>query len=66
MELRTTLERELPAAMRQDALRLEALDMLLSYEAWARLRREQNLTPKRAQAVLEAAAERLLADQAEG
>ena len=65
VELRTTLERELPAAMREDALRLEALDMLLSYEAWARLRREQNLTPKRAQAVLEAAAERLLGDQAE-
>ena len=64
VELRTTLERELPAAMREDALRLEALDMLLSYEAWARLRREQNLTPKRAQAVLEAAVERLLGDQA--
>lgn len=43
-----------------DPLTLEALDLLLSFEAWSRLRREQDLTPAEAQAVLEAAARRLI------
>jgi len=33
---------------------------LLSYEVWSRLRREQNLTPRRARSVLEAAVRQAL------
>ena len=43
-----------------DAQTLEALDLLLSFEAWSRLREEQSLTPDQTQAVLEAAARRLI------
>ena len=39
---------------------LEALDLLLSFEAWSRLREEQGLTPEQTQVVLEAAARRLI------
>ncbi len=60
IELRAKLEEALPPDLRRDPLRLEALDLLMSYEAWARLRREQNLSPKRARAVLERTVERLL------
>lgn len=61
VELRQILERELPAEITRDRLKLEALDLLMSFESWSRLRREQDLTPKRAQAVLEAAVGKLLA-----
>jgi len=60
VQLRAILERELPAEVSRDPLKLEALDLLLSYEAWARLRREQGLTIARAQAVLEAASRRII------
>jgi AcrR family transcriptional regulator len=59
-ELRAILERELPAEVVADPMKLEALDLLLSFEAWARLRREQGLSVERAQAVLEAAADRII------
>ena len=39
----------------------EALDLLLSYEAWSRLRHDQGLSVKRAKETLEAAVRRLLA-----
>jgi AcrR family transcriptional regulator len=58
--LREILRRELPPAVARDQLKLEGLDLLLSFEAWSRLRREQGLTPKRAQETLEAAVRRLL------
>lgn len=54
VELREILERELPRQVARDRDLVESLDMLLSFETWSRLRREQGLTPKRAQAVLEA------------
>lgn len=60
-ELRQGLERELPRDLARDRNLVETLDMLLSFEAWSRLRREQGLTPKRAQAVLEAAVGALIA-----
>jgi hypothetical protein len=44
----------------RDQLKVEILDLLLGFEAWSRLRREQGLTPKRAREVLEAAVRRLL------
>ncbi|MDZ4375040.1 MAG: TetR/AcrR family transcriptional regulator [Phenylobacterium sp.] len=61
IDLRRRLESELPAAVRRDRDTLESLDLLLSFEAWSRLRREQGLTPKRTQAVIESAIRRVLA-----
>jgi AcrR family transcriptional regulator len=58
--LREILKRQLPPAIARDQLKLEALDLLLSFEAWSRLRREQGLTPKRAREVLTAAVRKLL------
>src|SRR6185369_7272781 len=59
---REILRRELPPAVVKDKLRFEALDLLLSWESWSRLRRDQALTPRRAREVLEAAVRRFLAD----
>lgn len=58
-EQRKSLEAELPAEFPRD--RLEAIHLLTSFEAWARLRNEQGLTPRRAQAVIEAALKPLIA-----
>ena len=58
--LRTILKRQLPPAAARDQAKLETLDLLLSFEAWSRLRREQGLTPKRAREVLEAAIRRVM------
>jgi AcrR family transcriptional regulator len=58
--MRDILKRQLPPAVARDQLKFEALDLLLSFESWSRLRREQGLTPKRAREVLEAAVRRLL------
>lgn len=61
VELRKRLTDELPPQILGDKGRVEALDMLLSFEAWSRLRREQDLSPARAQEVLEQAVRRLTA-----
>ena len=58
--LREILKAQLPPAVARDQLKMEILDLLLSYESWSRLRREQGLTPKRAQDTLAAAVRRLL------
>jgi AcrR family transcriptional regulator len=58
--LREILKAQLPPAVARDQLKVEALDLLLSFEAWSRLRREQGLTPKRARDTLEAAVRKLL------
>jgi AcrR family transcriptional regulator len=58
--LREILRQQLPPAVARDPLKLEALDLLLSFEAWSRLRREQGLTPRRARETLEATVRRLL------
>jgi len=60
-QLRAILERELPPEVAGDPLKLEALDLLLSFEAWARLRRDQGLSVDEAKAVLESAARALIA-----
>ena len=49
--LRDMLVRELPIAC-SDPVRREALDLLLSFEAWSRLRREQGLNRDGAMAVI--------------
>jgi AcrR family transcriptional regulator len=58
--LRVILERELPPHVVADRLKLEALDLMMSFEAWSRLRVEQRLTVRRAREVLEAAIGRLV------
>ena len=58
--LREILKQQLPPSQAREHLQLEALDLLLSFEAWSRLRREQGLSPKRAQETLEAAVRRLI------
>jgi AcrR family transcriptional regulator len=50
---REILRRELPTEFAKDRVRFEAIDMLLSFDAWNRLRRDQDLTPKRASEVLQ-------------
>ncbi|HEX3367484.1 TetR/AcrR family transcriptional regulator [Phenylobacterium sp.] len=58
--LREILRQQLPPAVARDQPKLEALDLLLSFEAWSRLRREQGLSPQRAQDTLVAAIRRLI------
>ncbi len=58
--LREVLRGVLPASAVEDAASFEILDLLLSFESWDRLRREQGLSPDQARLALEQAAERLL------
>ncbi len=60
-ELRERLEAALPPQILADQATLEALDLLLSFEAWSRLRVEQGLAPAVAQQVVEHSVQRLLA-----
>jgi len=57
---RDILKRQLPPAVARDQLKLDILDLLLSFETWSRLRREQGLSPKRAQDTLAAAVRQLI------
>ena len=59
--LREILLRQLPDEVRADLALVEALDLLLSYEAWDRLRRDQGLPPDAARAALARAVSALLA-----
>jgi AcrR family transcriptional regulator len=60
--LRQALARDLPGAC-ADPGRLEALDLLLSFEAWSRLRREQRLSREAAMGVLHKASAALIQPQ---
>jgi len=51
-EQRAMLEAVLPASIRNDAPRMEGLDLTLSVDSWLRLRREQNLDVTEAKAVV--------------
>jgi len=53
----------LPAAIAGDAVLLEAIDLLMSFETWQRLRLDQNLPPDKARAVVAGAVARLLPPQ---
>ncbi|HXA39600.1 MAG TPA: TetR/AcrR family transcriptional regulator [Phenylobacterium sp.] len=57
---REILKRQLPPAVARDQLKLDILDLLLSFETWSRLRNEQGLSPKRAQETLAAALRRIV------
>jgi AcrR family transcriptional regulator len=59
--LREIIERTALPALADDPSRLEALDLLLSFESWSRLRREQGLSPDKAAQVLEVAVLRIVA-----
>lgn len=58
--LREILKAAVSPEIARDPIRFEALEVLMSFEAWNRMRRDQGLTAKRAAAVIEAAAFRLL------
>lgn len=60
IELRAKLEQMLPPEISADPLKLEALDLLMSFEAWARLRQEQKLSVEAAQGVIEATIQRVI------
>jgi len=51
---RDILRAQLPAELAKDRVRFEAMDLLLSFDAWSRLRRDQELSPKRTTEVLQA------------
>jgi AcrR family transcriptional regulator len=57
---RAVLKAQLPPEVARDQLTFEALDLLLSFETWSRLRRTQGLTPKRARETLDAAVRALI------
>lgn len=60
MVLRQILVGELRPPLADDPLKVETLDLLLSFEAWSRLRREQGLSIEQASEVLRAAVRRIL------
>jgi len=51
----------LPKDIASQPALLESLDLMLSFETWSRLRREQNLTARRARGVVEDIVQNLLA-----
>jgi AcrR family transcriptional regulator len=59
---RELLRLQLPAEVAADAPLFEALDLLLSFEAWRRLRADQSLGPDEARAVLERAVRALIGE----
>jgi AcrR family transcriptional regulator len=58
---RDLLQRLLPVTVSQDARLLDALDLMLSFEAWIRLRREQGLDASQAREVMRLGVQALLA-----
>lgn len=58
---REILKAQLPPEILSDQVMVEALDLMLSFETWARLRDDQGLSPKRARQVIEAAVRKLIA-----
>ena len=59
--LRDALRGILPPEIKEDESLFEALDLLLSFESWHRLRREQGLSVRRAREALTQAVTRLVA-----
>jgi AcrR family transcriptional regulator len=57
---REIVRREVPPEVAQDTPVFEALDLLLSYETWSRLRREQELSARQAREVLEGLVKRVI------
>jgi AcrR family transcriptional regulator len=59
--LRERLRDVLPVAVAKDQVLFEALDLLMSFETWERLRRDQGLNIRRARDVVETSVMRQLA-----
>lgn len=57
---RDILRRELPASLAGDRDLFEAIDLLLSFDAWRRLRQDQQLGPRDATEVLQTSIQALL------
>jgi len=55
------LEEALTPDIIADTAKIEALDLLLSFDSWNRLRSDQNLSPSEAEAVIGAAVARVIA-----
>lgn len=49
---RTTLRKALPPALKNDRTQFEALDLLMSFDSWRRLRNEQGLSVAQARKVM--------------
>ncbi len=62
-EQRATLSRVVPKDQRDDASFFESLDLVLSFESWRRLRKDQKLAVPRARRVLERLVGALLKDE---
>lgn len=60
VELRERLRRELPPEIAADRDLFEALDLMMSFEAWRRLRQDQGLDVEAARQVMSAAVARLV------
>jgi AcrR family transcriptional regulator len=60
---REIIVRQLPPEVAADKPLVEALDLLLSIESWARLRLEQALSPKAAREALERSVRKLIGDE---
>jgi AcrR family transcriptional regulator len=60
---RRTLADILPSQVRNDVALFEMLDMMLSFEAWSRLRREQGMSVDDASEAVEAAVRRMIASR---
>jgi len=59
--LRKILEDALSPEIIADKAKVEALDLLLSFDSWNRLRQDQNLSPSEAEAVIGTAVARVIA-----
>lgn len=57
-----TLSLILPAVIRTDAMLFAALELLLGFQSWRRLRQEQVFTAAQAEAVIQQAVEKLVRD----
>lgn len=58
--MRAKLKSVLPKAVADDMLTFEAIDLLLSFETWQRLRMDQKLSVRKAEAVVRAQVDRLV------
>jgi AcrR family transcriptional regulator len=63
---RSALRKALASHIVEDKARFEALDLLLSFEAWRRLRRDQGLSVREARAAMLAGADALTSSRSAG
>jgi hypothetical protein len=64
--LRALLVQRLPSEVARDKVFVDAIDLLISFEAWDRLRQDQGLNPTEAKQVLSSTVQALLAQRERG